>query len=151
MIPQTKYQSSRPFTFRTEDFSSFHYMYIMKINDPPRAGPILTRGPLFEQSWQRSTTQCFMPNILPVAFANSEKKIFLCFTIYILEKHMTPRGGANFDTRDKICTTLVLDLQMIPQTKYQSSRPFTFRPEDFSSFHYMYVMKINDPPGRGQF
>jgi hypothetical protein len=30
-------------------------------------------------------------------------------------------------------------------------RPFTFRPEDFSSFHYMYIMKINGPRGGANF
>jgi hypothetical protein len=34
-----------------------------------------------------------MPNILPLAFVNLEKKMFINFTIYIFGKSMTPGAG----------------------------------------------------------
>jgi hypothetical protein len=39
---------------------------------------------------------------------------------------------------------------MIFYTKYQSSKPCTFRQEDFLIFYYMYIVKINDAWGWGQ-
>jgi hypothetical protein len=46
-----KYLSSSSLSSLKEDFLSFYYMHIGKINDPPGAGPILTPGLLFEQTW----------------------------------------------------------------------------------------------------
>jgi hypothetical protein len=46
-----KYLSSSSLGSLKEDFSSFYYMHIGKINDPPGAGLILTPGLLFEQTW----------------------------------------------------------------------------------------------------
>jgi hypothetical protein len=36
--------------FLKEDFLSFYYTHIVKNNDTPGAGPVLTTGLLFEQS-----------------------------------------------------------------------------------------------------
>jgi hypothetical protein len=45
-----KYLSYSSLSSLKEDFLSFYYMHIGKINDP-RAEPILTPGLLFEQTW----------------------------------------------------------------------------------------------------
>jgi hypothetical protein len=63
----------------------------MKINDP--------RGrAIFDP---RATTQCFMPNILPVDFANREEGFFQFLQCTYKEKSMNPWGLANFDTYDR--------------------------------------------------
>jgi hypothetical protein len=47
-----KYPSSSSLDVSKEDFVSFYYVHLMKINDPPQgAGLILTPGLLFEQPW----------------------------------------------------------------------------------------------------
>jgi hypothetical protein len=64
---------------------------------------------------------------------------------------MTPSGGANFDPRAFIWTNLVdIHLKMF-HAKYLSSSSLGYLKEDFYSFYYMHIGKINDPLGRGQF
>ena len=47
----TKYQESRPYDFRHEDFLNvFHYISLCKLCDP-LGGAILTPGTWFEQTW----------------------------------------------------------------------------------------------------
>ena len=46
----TKYQGSRPFCFRQEDFSMFS-LYNPVANMRPRAKPFLVPGAKFEQTW----------------------------------------------------------------------------------------------------
>ena len=45
---------------------------------PPTAGPFWTSGPTFEQTWQRSTWQCYIyvPNIKALGLAVSEEMSF---------------------------------------------------------------------------
>jgi hypothetical protein len=45
-----KYLSSSSLGFLKEDFLMFYYTHIVKNNDTPGAGPILTPGLLFEQT-----------------------------------------------------------------------------------------------------
>ena len=51
MLFDTKYLSCRPYSLFLEIFWSFFFVHIGKNHDTPGAGPILTQGPLFEQSW----------------------------------------------------------------------------------------------------
>jgi hypothetical protein len=62
-----------------------------------------------------------------------------------------PRGGANFDPRALIWTNMVdIHLNMF-RAKYLSSSSLHSLKENFLSFYYMHIGKINDPLGRGQF
>jgi hypothetical protein len=45
-----KHLSSSSLGFLKEEFLSFYYTHIVKNNDTPGAGPILTPGLLFEQT-----------------------------------------------------------------------------------------------------
>jgi hypothetical protein len=45
-----KHLSSSSLGFLKEDFLSFYYTHIVKKNDTPGAGPVLTPGLLFEQT-----------------------------------------------------------------------------------------------------
>jgi hypothetical protein len=47
---QAKHLSSSSLGFFKEDFLSFYYTYIVKNNDTPGVGPVLTPGLLFEQT-----------------------------------------------------------------------------------------------------
>ena len=42
----------------------------------PRMGPVLTQGASYEQTWERSTRRCYIPNIKAVGLSVSEKKNF---------------------------------------------------------------------------
>ena len=60
-----------------------------------------------------------------------EKKTFKDFPYVSLRKSGDLRGGANFDPRGIIWTNLVEHHYMMLYTKYQSSRPGSYREEDF--------------------
>jgi hypothetical protein len=45
-----KHLNSSSLGFLKEDFLSFYYTHIVKNNDTPGAGPVLTPGLLFEQT-----------------------------------------------------------------------------------------------------
>ena len=56
----------------------------------PGAGPFLASGLLFEQTWQRSTRWCYIPNIKALGLVVSDKKIFSHFPYISYVKHLTP-------------------------------------------------------------
>jgi hypothetical protein len=58
-----KHLSSNSLGFLNEDFLSFYYTNLVKNNDNPEAGPVLTPGLLFEQTLKTLTKRCFMLNI----------------------------------------------------------------------------------------
>ena len=87
----------------------------------------------------------------------SEKKNFKVFFFVPMFQTCDPRGGAQFDPRGIIWTTLVeVHLEML-HTKYQSSAPSSFREEKFWSFPSLSLCfkLVNPPPppppGQGQF
>ena len=59
-----------------ENFS----MYFYDLNlGPPGAGPSWTLGPSFEQTWLRTTRQCYIPNVKHLSQMVLKKKIFEYF------------------------------------------------------------------------
>ena len=62
--------------------------------DPTGAGPVLTPGASYEQSWQRSTRRCYIPNIKALHFLVSEKKNFEDFLLcsYVLNLKLLGAG-----------------------------------------------------------
>ena len=55
----TKFQAPEPSSSGEEDFE----VYFIFEPKTPAAGPFWTPGPPFEQTWYRSTRQCYVPNI----------------------------------------------------------------------------------------
>ena len=79
MMLHTIYQGSKPYGFIQENyFNIFPYISLRKTYDP-RAGPFLTPGAWFEQTWWRLTRCCYKPNVMALCPVVSEKKIFSCF------------------------------------------------------------------------
>jgi hypothetical protein len=64
---------------------------------------------------------------------------------------MTPWVGANFDLMAFICTNLVDTYQKMFHAKYLSSASLGSLKEDFLSFYYIQIKKINDPQGGANF
>jgi hypothetical protein len=58
---------------------------------------------------------------------------------------MTPWGGANFESRAFILTNLVDTHWNMFHAKYLSSSSLSYLKEDFLSFYYIHIGKINDP------
>ena len=54
------------------------------------------------------------------------------FPYISLCKTSDPRGGANFDSREIIGTNFVEEYNIMPHTKYQSSRLCGYGEEDWS-------------------
>ena len=50
MMLHTKYEDSRPFDFRQEDFFMFPYINLCNTYDP-KGEPFLTPGALLEHTW----------------------------------------------------------------------------------------------------
>ena len=65
----------------------------------PRAGPVLTPGAFYEQTWWRSTRRCHIQNIKSLHLPVSEKKNFEDWLLCSYVPTCDPRGGASFDPR----------------------------------------------------
>ena len=60
----------------------FFYFYGLNIR-PPGAGPPCAQGPLFAQTWLRTTRQCYIPNFKHLSQVVLKKKIFEYFSMYM--------------------------------------------------------------------
>ena len=58
--------------WRRRFLSVFHFW----TQDPPATGPFGTPGPSFEQTWKKSTRQCYIPNIKVLGLAVSDEMSF---------------------------------------------------------------------------
>ena len=117
----------------------------------PRAGPVLTPGAFYQQTWYRSPRRLHIQNIKSLRLPVSEKKNFedwlLCSYVPICE----PRGRASFDPRAIIWTNFVEVHKEMLYTKYQSPRSSSFREEEFWSLPSFFLCSNLWPPGRSQF
>ena len=129
----TKYQSSRPSSFTKEEFLKFSFFMT------PREGLVLNPEAFYEQTWQRSTRRCHIPNIKSLCHLVSEKKNFEDGLLRSYVPTSDPRGRASFDPRGIIWTNLVEVIKEMLYTKYQSSRPSSFREEEFRNFLSLFL------------
>ena len=65
----------------------------------PTLTQVLTQGASYDQTWQRSTRRCYIPNIKALAFTVWDKKIFKNFLFYLYVKSETPQHRTNFYSR----------------------------------------------------
>ena len=84
-----RYQDSRPCGVRQEDFFMFS-LYKLRCKTCG-AGPYLTPGVLFEQTWSRSTR--YLSIIKTLGFVVSDKKIFSRFPYISLLNILPPERG----------------------------------------------------------
>ena len=57
-----KFQAPKPIGSEEEKFEYFSMLYYGLNLRPPGAGPSWTLGPSFEQTWYRTTRQCYISN-----------------------------------------------------------------------------------------
>ena len=96
----------------------------------PGTKPVLSPGASYEQTWLRFTRRCHIPNSKSLGHAVSEKNFEDGFCVPVFQiVTPPPRGGASFDPRN-IIDVLGVHKEML-YTKYQSSRPSSFREEQF--------------------
>ena len=89
-----KYQGSRPSSFRVEYYENFvlcSYVQLMT----PRVGLVLTPGAFYEQTWQRPTRRCHIPNIKSLCHPVSEKKNWRLASLFQCS-NLWPRGRGQF-------------------------------------------------------
>ena len=67
----------------------FKYISFLKPKNPA-TGPFSTPGPPFEQTWQRSTRQCYILNFKHLSQVVLEKKIFEYFSMYFYGSNLGP-------------------------------------------------------------
>ena len=74
------------------------------------------------------------------------------FSIFVpMFQTCDPQGGASFDPRSILWTTLVEVHKEMPHTKYQISTPSSFREEKFWRWASLFLCSNLWPPLRGQF
>ena len=128
------YQSSMPSSFKEEEFSSFHSLFPYSSLWFPETGQILIQRALYEQTWQRSTWKCHIPNVKAPCLPVSERKNFEVGLLCSYVPSCDLQGRANFDPRAIIWTNMVEVHKEMLHTKYQSPTPSSFREEEFRSF-----------------
>ena len=117
----------------------------------PRAGPVPSLGAFYEQTWSMSPRRCHIQNIKSLCLPVSEKKNFEHWLLCSYVLTCDPRGRASFDPRGIIWTNFVEVHKEMLYNKYQSSRPSSFREEEFWSLPSLFLCSNLWPPGRGQF
>ena len=78
----TEFQASKPNSSEEEDFLIF-FMHFYGLNlGPPATGSSWNLGPSFEQTWCRTTRQCYILNFKHLSQVVLKKKIFEYFAMY---------------------------------------------------------------------
>ena len=100
---------------------------------PSGAGPFWTLRPSFDQTWLKTTRQCYLPVLLfkhlgQVVLRSNFLIIFLCISIIQTED---PWGGSIFKPGGHNFNKLHLDYLAMLHTKFQASEPSSSGKEDF--------------------
>ena len=90
----TKYQSSRPSSFREKEFLNFLSLFNFWL--PGLHGPVLTPGASYVQTWYRSTRRCYITNIKALHLLVQEEKIFKFFLLFCYVSNLWPPGQGQF-------------------------------------------------------
>ena len=105
---QIKFQASEPSGSEEEDFLIFYYVFLWFELRTPWRGPSRTFGPLYRQTWLRTTRRCFISNFKHPSQAVLKKKIFVYFSMYFYGLNLEPSGagpswtlGPSFEQLDK--------------------------------------------------
>ena len=110
--------------------------YAVKVNNPmfqlviPGARPVLTPGASNEQTWYKSTRRCYIQNIKALSLPLPEEKNSEICLLCSYARTCEPQGRTSSDPRGIVCTNLVEVHKEILHTKYQGSRPSSFRVEE---------------------
>ena len=75
----TKFQASEQSGSKDEDFLIFFYVFLLFQPRTPVAGPSWILRPWFEQSWKKTTWQCYISNFKRLTKVVLRKKIFYIF------------------------------------------------------------------------
>ena len=79
-IPNFKHLSQ---TVLKKKIFEYFSMYFYGLNlGRPAAGPFWNLGPSFEQTWYRTTRQCYIPNFKHLSQVVLKKMIFEYFSMY---------------------------------------------------------------------
>ena len=103
----------------------------------------LTPGAWLAGFIKRTTIHCYIHNIKALGLVVSEKKSLIVFP-------MMPPGGACINPRGTVGRIYKEDHYTLLHTKYESSRPCSFREEVFFCFFFSHCksMGANAPQGR---
>ena len=108
----------------------------VKVDNPmfqlviPGPRPVLTPGASNEETWHKSTRKCYIQNIKALGLPLSEKKNSKLCLLCSYARTCEPHGRTSPDLRGIIGTTLVEVHKEMLHTKYQGSRPSSFRVEE---------------------
>ena len=145
----TKYQSSRSSSFREELENSLS-LFLCSTCDPRGGASSDPSGILW-------TNLVEVPKEMPhTNYKISTPSSFRAEEFWRLASLFyvptcDPRGVASFDLRGIIWTNFVEIHKEMLYTKYQSSRPSSFREEEVWSLPFLFLWSNLWTPGRGQF
>ena len=84
------FKNTEPSGSETEDVFILH-MYFYAANPGARGiRPFWTLRPWFEQTWLRTTRQCYIPNFKHLRQVVLKKKIFEYFSMYFYDLNLGP-------------------------------------------------------------
>ena len=126
-LGDASYQISNLCTFlfqrrRILKFSFFVPMF--RTCDSPGAGPVLTPGVSYEQSWYRSTRRYYIQNIKALHFLVSEKRDFKVFLLCSYVLNLWPPGQGQFWPQGHHMNNL--DRGPLGDATYQISKLYAF-------------------------
>ena len=125
----TKYQSSRPSTFREEEFRNLSCSYAPTCEPQGRTSPdpkgiLWTTLVEVHKEMLHTKYKSFRPSSFRVEELWNFHSLFLCSTYDLY-------GGSSFDPMGILWTNLLEVHKEMPHTKYQISTPSSFREEKF--------------------
>ena len=91
-MQHNKFQASLSQVVLRKIFEYFS-MYFYGLNlGPPCLGPSWTLCPSFEETWLRTTRQCYIPNVKNLSQVVLKKKILEYFSMYFYGLNLSPHS-----------------------------------------------------------
>ena len=146
-----KYQGSRLSSFRVEESWNFCSLFLCSTYDPQGQGGASfdPRGILWTNLVEVHKEMLHTKYQISTPSSFREEKFWRWASLFLCS-NLWPPGRASFDPRAIIWTNLAEVLKEILYTKYQSSRPSSFR-EEFLNFLFLFLCSNLWPPGQAQF
>ena len=143
----TKYQSSRPFSFREEELKNFRSLFLCSTCDLPGWDQFWPQGHFMNKLGRGIQGDATYKISNLYTFQFQRRRILKTGFFVHMFRFVTPRGCASFDPRDIIWTNFVEVHKEMLYTKYQSSRPSSFRDEEFWSLPSLFLCSNLWPQG----
>ena len=142
----TKYQNSRPSSFREEQLWNFHSLFLCSTYDPQGGATFDPGGILWTNLVEVHKEMPHTKYQISTPSSFREEKFWRWASLFLCS-NLWPRVGASSDPRGIIWTNFIEVLKEMLYTKYQSSRPSSLRVEELWNFRSLFLCSTYDPRG----